>query len=298
MTQEPTYHRSSWDPPSLSQLSAITGIEVQQLIGFGGMGTVYQARQISENRLVAIKVARRIADFSRDFKSFLVHEAHVIPELDHKNIVKVYDFGSNDELVWIIMEFVHGSTVRDLILAGKMRPGLALSISMQLCDGLKHAHARGIIHYDLKPENVMVDSEGQAKIIDFGLSRVRRYSYTIARPGKAIGSRHYMAPEQRAHRSNEFEHRSDIYSLGVMMWEMLTGEIPAMPFLPSSNQCSSVWREIIQKCLSLNVEHRWQTCAELLCAMCMVDHLDLQPTFGTDFMYQVSNSSTTSSVGA
>jgi eukaryotic-like serine/threonine-protein kinase len=290
-------HSSSWDLPSALQLSAIHGIEVHHLIGFGGMGAVYQARQINENRSVALKVARRSADLSRDFKSFLIHEAHVIAELNHKNIVKVYDFGSNDELVWIIMEFVNGPTVRDLILARQMKPDQALLLSLQLCDGLKHAHSRGVIHNDLKPENVMVDGDGQAKIIDFGLSRVRSYSYTIARPGKAIGTRHYMAPEQRANRPNDIDHRSDIYSLGVIMWEMLTGKVPTGPFSLPSGQCNGPWHEIVQKCLSHNLENRWQSCAELFSAMCMVTYLDLESSLGINSMNQASISSSTSSVG-
>jgi serine/threonine protein kinase len=271
MPTKRTPTKPQWNPPEIAELKAIPGIEVQRLIGHGGMGAVYLARQVREDRLVALKVARTRQGSAHNYKALIVHEAQVMAQLDHKNIVKVYDFGIQDSLVWVAMEFVAGCTLRELLQARRMSAWLSLSLSKQLCAGLQHAHTRGVIHHDLKPENILVDGENRAKIADFGISKVRDFSYTIARPGIVTGTVRYMAPEQRRYPLH-FDHRSDIYCLGIMMYEMLTGRIPRGAYLPPSHfgVCEGALDRIVLKCLNSNPNNRWQSAAELLAAMSRV----------------------------
>lgn len=255
-------------PPVEAHLRGIPDIVVRQLIARGGMGAVYLARQISSDRPVALKVARWREGRSKTFMSLVVHEAQVMAHLDHPNIVKVYDFGCKGDLVWVAMEFVAGLTLRAMLKARQVSAAQALSLSRQICEGLQHAHARGVIHHDLKPENILVDGAGQVKLIDFGLSRVGSFSYTISRPGKVSGTLRYMAPEQLRHPST-IDHRIDLYAMGMIMYEMLTGRPPTGTASPSAyrRKGGGPIDPLILKCLERDPNKRWQSAGDLLEAL-------------------------------
>ncbi len=272
--------RSQWIPPDAAQLRTIPGFDVQCLLGHGGMGAVYLAWQIDRNRPVALKIARPIEGSSRAYMALVVHEAQVMGQLEHPNIVKVFDSGSNGDWVWIAMELVQGSSLREMIRNRRTSQSVALSLATQVCDALRHAHARGVVHHDLKPENVLVDAQNRAKIFDFGISKVQGFSYTIARPGRISGTLRYMAPEQRLH-PRDVDHRIDIYALGVVMFELLTGRIPTDPFTPPSRfgASSAKLDSIVLRCLARNPNERWPSAARLLDELCDLPSVsELEPS--------------------
>jgi len=264
-------------------LAGIPGIEVKTLVGRGGMGAVYSARLLSDNRPVALKVARAQEGKSYPYLSLLVHEAQVMALLDHANIVKVHDFGLTDGLAWVIMDYVEGPTLRSMLCRRQVSLALTLSLSRQLCEGLEHAHARGVIHHDLKPENILIAAAGQAKIIDFGLSRVSGFSYTISRPGKVSGTLRYMAPEQMS-APGTIDHRIDIFALGMIMYEMITGHLPKSSYRPPSyyvtgTQCFDA---LIARCIRHDPKERWATAAELGMALRGVEWGELPRSGGSE----------------
>jgi serine/threonine protein kinase len=275
--------KTVWVPPLASQLGDIPGYEILNFIAHGGMGAVYFARQKSENRVVAVKIARPKKWRGRTYAALIAHEAFVMSKLDHKNIVKVYDTGRSDDLVWMAMEFVKGITVRHLLRTRPISPFFTLSLSKQLCHALRHAHTHGVIHHDLKPGNVLIDTNNQAKIIDFGIAKVRDFSYTITRPGEMLGTPHYMAPEQLLH-PRDCDYRIDIYALGVMMYQLITGELPfadneqkeALPPSHYVNVGTEVDR-IILRCLERNPGDRWQSAGDLLMQLHNLKMSDLKP---------------------
>jgi Tol biopolymer transport system component len=207
--------------------------EILSPIGAGGMGEVYRARDTRLSREVAIKVlpAELAADAGR-LKRF-DKEARSASALNHPNIVTIYDIGQEDSVSYIAMELVEGKTVRELLFAGSLPVKRVLSIAAQVADGLARAHEAGIVHRDLKPENVMVTKEGRVKILDFGLAKLtasasgsdegsRVPTETGTSQGVVLGTVGYMSPEQV--RGLPLDHRSDIFSFGVILYEMLSGE--------------------------------------------------------------------------
>ena len=257
-----------WMAPPPSRLGCIPGVEVKALIGRGGMGAVYSARLIKGDRQVAVKVARFPEERSKTYLSLLIHEAQVMAHLEHGNIVKVHDFGHIGELAWVVMELVEGPTLRDMLRGRQVSQALALSLSKQVCAALQHAHDRGVIHHDLKPENILVDGNGQAKIIDFGLSRVSGFSYTVSRPGRVSGTLRYMAPEQLRN-PGTIDHRIDLFALGVIMYEMTTGRLPTGAYRPPSHYLDGGehFDAIVRKCLMPVPDDRWQSANDLLQAL-------------------------------
>ncbi|MFK7766231.1 MAG: protein kinase [Mariniblastus sp.] len=213
-------------------------LEILHLVGQGGMGSVYCARQKSLNRLVALKVIRPDAKRQRDFEGRFVREAQALAKLSHPNIVTVHDFGQAGEIYFFIMEFVDGINLRQMLQAGNMAPKHALEVVPAICDALQYAHDKGIVHRDIKPENIMVDTEGKVKIADFGLAKLldkKTAGPTLTQAHQVMGTMHYMAPEQ-FERPLEVDHRADIYSLGVVIYELLTGELPLGRFAPPSRK--------------------------------------------------------------
>lgn len=263
----------------MTELSGIPGFAIGRLLGRGGMGVVYVARQPRNNRSVALKVARPLEGCTRNHLASLVHEAQVLALLKHPNVVKMYDFGCNkEELAWIAMELIEGHSLRHLMRAHRITQTLAVVLFRQLCEALQHVHACGVTHQDLKPENILIDHDNQAKIVDFGLAKVRGLSYTIARPGRVSGTLRYMAPEQRLH-PRDIDHRIDIYALGVIMFEMLTGQRPAdaSPLPPRIESVSPEIDAIVQRCLQRNPNERWQSAAEMLAALGSTDIPEAPP---------------------
>ena len=198
--------------------------EIHELIGQGGMAYVYRAYDRIENRWVAIKILREELSDNSDFLRRFRNESKAIAVLSHPNIVKVYDVSFGDRIQYIVMEYVDGITLKQYIeQQGEIKWREALYFTVQILQALQHAHERGIIHRDIKPQNIMLLEDGSIKVMDFGIARFTQ-AETQTMTDKAIGSVHYIAPEQA--RGGHINDKADIYSVGVMLYEMLTGQLP------------------------------------------------------------------------
>lgn len=246
-------------------------LEILELLGQGGMGAVYKARQPKLNRVVALKVLPPKFSGDRNFADRFVREAQALAKLNHPNIVTVYDFGETNGLYYFLMEFVDGVNLRQALAAGSLSPGEALAIVPQVCDALQFAHDEGVVHRDIKPENVLLDGKGRVKIADFGLAKLfgspadeRRLTVSH----QAMGTMHYMAPEQMEN-PLAVDHRADIYSLGVVLYELLTGELPLGRFdLPSHKAAvNSELDEVVLRTLQKEPGRRYQHVSEFKTAM-------------------------------
>jgi serine/threonine protein kinase len=240
-------------PPSIERLAgAFPQLEIIELIGQGGMGCVFKARQSQLDRVVALKILPESLAADMKFAERFAREARALASLSHPNIVTVHDFGRADDFYYLLMEHVDGVNLRQALRAGRFTPEQALAIVPPLCDALQFAHDRGIVHRDIKPENILLDRAGAVKVADFGIARMvasnsepdsDRTAPKTGLPAQAAsgaadpvatgltgkgmaGTPGYMAPEQRGepHRA---DHRADIYSLGVVFYEMLTGKPPS-----------------------------------------------------------------------
>src|SRR5688572_12070445 len=214
-----------WTPPSVDELvSAFPQLEVLELIGHGGMGAVYKARQKSLGRLVALKILAPQHAANPDFSERFSREAQVLAEVNHPNIVTVHDFGQAGEFFFLLMEFVDGVNLRKAMTAGRLTPQQALAIVPPICEALQFAHDRGIVHRDIKPENLLLDKEGRVKIADFGIAKMLHADESDVglAESQPAGTPQYMAPEQKEH--GRADHRADIYSLGVRSEERRVGE--------------------------------------------------------------------------
>lgn len=208
---------------------------VQMQAGVGGMGTVYRGTQLSLGRPVAIKVLRVSDGYDFAFEDRFRREARAMATLNHPNIVGIYDYGHlGTEFLFFVMEFVDGTDLGAIMAQGRMTPALALQLLPQICAGLEYAHSKGIVHRDIKPANIMLTRQGEVKITDFGLAKDVMHSQSKATETHMVmGTPEYAAPEQfNAHR--EVDHRADIYALGVMMYQMLTGALPRGSWQPPS----------------------------------------------------------------
>jgi len=242
-------------------------LEIIQVLGQGGMGAVYQARQSVLDRLVALKILPPEAGAGADFAGRFTREARALARLNHPNIVAVYEFGEMAGLHYFIMEYVDGLNLRQLQQAGKLSSRDALKIIPQICEALQYAHDEGIVHRDIKPENVLLDTKGRVKIADFGLAKILGHEPEALRLTGAkdlMGTPHYMAPEQ-VERPQTVDHRADIYSLGVVFYEMLTGELPLGKFQPPSRKVEVDVRldEVVMHALEKEPERRYQHASEV-----------------------------------
>ncbi len=256
--------------------------EIIECLGRGGMGVVYKARQPKLNRIVALKVLapEKVADAK--FAERFAREAQALARLNHPNIVTVYDFGEVDGLYYLLMEFVDGVSLRELLQTRKIAPEEALAIVPKICEALQFAHEQGVVHRDIKPENVLLDKQGRVKIADFGIAKIvggaenplSSESGERGKPTKAgegmlteghiLGTPHYMAPEQ-VEKPQLVDHRADIYSLGVVFYEMLTGELPLGKFQPPSRKVQVDVRldEVVLRALEKEVERRYQQASQV-----------------------------------
>jgi len=210
--------------------------QVEELLGRGGMGVVYRARDTRLGRSVALKLLPPEVSRDQERKARFQQEAHAAAKLQHPAIAQVYDVDEGPQGLFIVMELVEGRTVKDLIQARELDVLGALEIATQVAGGLQNAHEHGIVHRDIKPENVMVTPDGHAKILDFGLAKLLEpppeapdgisHMETLAKTqaGFVLGTLRYMSPEQA--RGQAVDHRSDVFSLGVLLYEMVTGQLP------------------------------------------------------------------------
>ena len=271
-------------PPTIPDLARLfPQLEILELIGKGGMGAVYKARQPALDRFVALKILAPRSGDDRDFAGRFTREARALAKLSHPNIVAVYDFGQvqrsagvppaapdageTPALHYFIMEFVDGPNLRQVEQAGKLSPREALEIIPQICAALQFAHDEGIVHRDIKPENVLLDKKGRVKIADFGLAKIlgqEPKDFRLTGVRDVVGTPHYMAPEQ-VEKPQEVDHRADIYSLGVVFYEMLTGELPLGKFQPPSQRVQVDVRldEVVMRSLEKEPQRRYQHVSEV-----------------------------------
>jgi serine/threonine protein kinase len=251
-------------------------LEILSFIGQGGMGAVYKARQKALDRVVALKILPPGIGKDPAFAERFTREARALAKLNHPGIVTLYEFGQADGLFFFLMEFVDGVNLRQLLEAGRLSPREALAIVPQICDALQYAHDQGIVHRDIKPENILLDRQGRVKVADFGLAKlvgtegessadggVAAGSVVLTEAGKVMGTPQYMAPEQMGTPAT-VDHRADIYSLGVVFYQMLTGELPGKRIEPPSRKVQVDVRidEIVLRALEKTPELRYQTAAD------------------------------------
>jgi len=256
------------DAPTPNELAGLfPELEISRLIGQGGMGAVYEARQKSLDRTVALKIIKADAAEDSDFAERFAREAKALARLSHQNIVTVHDFGQSEGLYYFVMEYVDGVNLRQLLEARRLEPSQALQIIPHICDALQYAHDEGIVHRDIKPENILIDEKGRVKIADFGLAKLVRPGaddHSLTGTRQVLGTPRYMAPEQ-IEGSRGIDHRADIYSLGVVFYEMLTGELPIGRFaLPSQKtQVDGQLDEVVLRTLEKEPGRRYQHVSEL-----------------------------------
>ncbi|NTX58678.1 serine/threonine-protein kinase, partial [Myxococcus sp. CA039A] len=267
---------SSIDPTAISRTRSpdlISGYRLEKLVGTGGMGEVHKATQLSLGRTVAVKLLN--AELAKD-PSFIARfqkEAAALAALSHPNVVSIVDKGKTDVTYYLVMEFVDGPSLRELIRAPQLDIFGALRRMLEICRAIEYAHGRGVIHRDLKPENILLDQQagGIAKVSDFGLasflddaSPSSRYALTSTHV--SMGTLSYMAPEQRVDAKNA-DARADIFSLGVILYEWLTGEVPLGTFDPPSQRKPGLdprVDSIVTKCLKPDPEDRYPSVAALI----------------------------------
>lgn len=193
-------------------------------IGGGGMAEVYKAMDLKVNREVAVKILRQQYVNDTEFVKRFRREAHSVASLSHENLVTIYDVGEENEIYYIVMEYVEGSTLKELIQhKGSLPVEEALDIAKKIADALEHAHQHNIVHRDIKPHNILIGKHGEVKVTDFGIARAISQA-TITHTGSVLGSVHYLSPEQA--KGGYTSEKSDLYSLGVVLYEMVTGSLP------------------------------------------------------------------------
>lgn len=253
--------------------------EILEIIGIGGMANVYRAHDILEDRIVAVKILRDEYSTNEDFKRRFKNESKAIAALSHPNIVNVYDVVFTDDMQCIIMEYIDGITLKEYIeQQGTVKWKEAVHFTVQILRALQHAHDKGIVHRDIKPHNIMFLADGTVKIMDFGIARFARSEISTI-TDKAIGSVHYISPEQA--KGDVTDGKTDIYSVGVMLFEMLTGKLPFEADSPVSVAIKQIQseplkpreinpaipeglEEITMRAMQKDVTKRYQSAAEML----------------------------------
>lgn len=268
-TDADTLPLAAADWPSREEVvEAFPDLEIQDLIGHGGMSVVYRARQPRLDRVIALKILPKSLAATPGFSERFTREGRVLARLSHPNIVTVHDFGTSGGFGFLIMEYVDGVNLRQAMRVGRFTPEQALNIIPAICDALQFAHAQGVLHRDIKPENILLDSKGRIKIADFGIAKIINEKageeMLLTQSGAKLGTAPYMAPEQ-VEQPSSVDHRADIYSLGVVFYEMLTGELPLGRFAAPSEKSSVGGNvdEVVFRALEKERGRRQQSAGEL-----------------------------------
>ncbi len=249
-------------------LCACPELELHSCLGRGGMGIVYRARQVRLDRDVAVKLMSPAASDDPEFARRFEREAKAMARLDHPGIVRVHDFGQAAGVYYLVMELVDGPNLRELIEPG-LSDAQASQIIGQLCDALAYAHEQGVVHRDIKPENVLIDRRGRVRVADFGLAKLQTEPAGGAtRTRRVLGTPQYMAPEQLRD-PGSVDERCDIFAIGVVFYEMLTGQLPVGRFPAPSElgRGDAQLDEIVLRALESNRERRYQAARELQTAL-------------------------------
>jgi len=259
-----------FSPPPAEQIAEyFPQLEVYELLGIGGMGMVYKARQVNLDRLVALKILSPELSSQPAFAERFSREAKALARLHHSNIVSLYDFGRAGPYYYFLMEYVDGVDLHTLIQQKELKPADALRIVVEICHALEFAHDEGIIHRDIKPGNILLDKKGRVKMADFGLAKLagadgeRLPAITLATG--MMGTPQYMAPEQ-IEKPSEVDQRADLYSVGVILYEMLTGELPLGRFPLPSEKAHTDARldQVVMRALEKEPARRYQQASEIL----------------------------------
>jgi predicted Ser/Thr protein kinase/ribosomal protein L40E len=254
-------------PPSLEEVAAaLPDFDGFAPLGRGGMGAVFRAHERALDRTVAIKVLPRALGERADFRERFLREARALARLNHPSVVNVYGAGEAGGLCYLVMEFVDGRNLREILRERSVGAAEALRIVRALCDALQYTHDEGVVHRDIKPENVLVDRAGRVKLADFGLAKLvgADVGAHLTRIDQVMGTPHYMAPEQ-LERPHDVDHRADLFAVGVILYELLTGSLPRGAFeLPSRRVAVDVrLDEIVLKALEREPARRYQHALEV-----------------------------------
>jgi serine/threonine protein kinase len=243
----------------------IPNLEITELLGHGGMGVVYKGRQRLLDRTVAVKVMRPDVQNDETFQERFLHEARMLAKLRHPYIVTIFDIGQSEQFYYLVMEYVEGPNLRQLLADKLVSERDVLDFVPQIAEALQHAHETGVVHRDIKPENVLIDSLRRVRVVDFGLARLfGPGAQSVVDDGRVSGTPAYMAPEQIT-MPWAVDHRADIYSTGVVFHEMLAGELPRADRLPPSRKGVSDPRldPIVLRSLEIDRERRYQEARQL-----------------------------------
>lgn len=253
---------SIFTPPTLEELQEnFKQYKVESFIAQGGMGAVYLASQISLDRPVAIKILPQEFGDDDDYRASFEMEAQAMAKLNHINLVGIFDFGEINGMLYIVMEYVPGRSLFDTAHGQQVDQKEAARLIAHMCDGLEHAHEAGILHRDIKPANVLIDDQAKPKIVDFGLAKAMSAGQA---DGVIFGTPDYTAPEVILN-PHSVDNRSDIFSMGVMLYELLTGKLPGKPVIPASTISKSDPRfdPILEKAINVNPNLRYSSAADL-----------------------------------
>ncbi len=287
---------------------------ILEKIGRGGMGTVFKARQPKLDRFVALKILSSELAAKPTFADRFAREGKLLARLNHPNIVAVYDFGESGGFYFLLMEYVDGVNLRQAMREEKFTPKQAINIVPKICDALQYAHDEGVLHRDIKPENILLDTKGRVKIADFGIGKLKQQNKepgvertratpglpgessrdcdeygsipgSLTQAGQILGTPSYMAPEQLDD-PNRVDHRADIYSLGVVFYELLTGELPRGRFpLPSEKTpVGADVDRIVLKALQKERDKRQQSAEELKTEVETATHISSPPRNDVPFV--------------
>jgi serine/threonine protein kinase len=253
-------------PGELSALLPPGAYQVESFLGQGGMGAVYKGTQVRLKRSVAIKIMRRDLGKDYDFEVRFEREAQAMAKLNHPGIVSVIDYGeAGPDYLYIVMELVDGADLMDVIRSGGMTQEMALSLLPQICDALQFAHDHGIVHRDIKPSNIMLTRDGRIKMADFGLAKHFDAENSFrTQTGTGMGTPDYAAPEQ-FDPTTQIDHRADIYALGVMIYQMITGQLPRGVWKPPSQRAAvdPHWDDIVFRAMQNDPADRYQQASQV-----------------------------------